>query len=55
MAPVGAKSTWEKYSPTLNSIHPEFKSLIWNLERIKDRLSKHEVSFLFDHGPEDRD
>ena len=44
-----AEITREKYGTFPNSFHSEVKLLIRRLERVKDRIDKHEVSFLFNH------
>ena len=46
MAPDGTKSTWEKYG-TLNSFYLEVKRLILRLQQINDKISKNQVSILF--------
>ena len=43
IAPVGAENTWEKYGTFLNSFHPEVTQLKGELERIKDRIGRHEA------------
>ena len=45
--PFGAKSTREIYSTFLNSLHLRVRQLIQRVERIKDRIGKHEMTVLF--------